>query len=96
MVGRFQGPGYRVLAGARDQHSALARSLEITPSQLFSLRGAAARKAAKAEGAGSAPAEPVSTKTRRVEIEIGGAVVRVTADIAEDDLRRVLRAVRET
>ena len=76
--------------------SALARSLDITPSQLFSWRGAAARKAAKAEGAGRAPGDPVSTKTRRVEIEIGGAVVRVTADIAEDDLRRVLRAVRET
>ena len=75
--------------------SALARSLEITPSQLFSWRGAAARKAAKANVAGRASAEPSATKTRRVEIEIAGAVVRVTADIAEDDLRRVLRAVRE-
>lgn len=75
--------------------SALARSLEITPSQLFSWRGAAARKAAKAKVGGRASAEPNATKTRRVEIEIAGAVVRVTADIAEDDLRRVLRAVRE-
>jgi hypothetical protein len=30
-----------------------------------------------------------------VEIEIGGAVVRVNADILEADLRRLLRAVRE-
>jgi transposase len=75
--------------------SALARSLEITPSQLFSWRGAAARKASKAKLAGRAAAEPSATKTLRVEIEIAGAVVRVTADIAEDDLRRVLRAVRE-
>jgi transposase len=72
--------------------SALARSLEITPSQLFSWRGAAARKAAKVSRRASA--EPNATKTRRVEIEIAGAVVRVSADIAEDDLRRVLRAVR--
>jgi transposase len=72
--------------------SALARSLEITPSQLFSWRGAAARKASKV---GRTPAEPSVTKARRVEIEIAGALVRVTSDIAEDDLRRVLRAVRE-
>jgi transposase len=77
--------------------SALARSLEITPSQLFSWRGAAARKAEKANVASGAPAElpAISTKTRRVEIEVAGAFVRVSADIAEDDLRRVLRAVRE-
>jgi hypothetical protein len=31
----------------------------------------------------------------RVEIEIAGAVVRVAADIAEDNLRRLLRAVRQ-
>jgi hypothetical protein len=31
---------------------------------------------------------------QRVEIEVAGAVVRIAADIAEDDLRRVLRAVR--
>jgi len=73
--------------------SALARSLEITPSQLFSWRRAAARKAAKVGDRSSA--EPNATKTRRVEIEVAGAVVRVTADIAEDDLRRLLRAVRE-
>ena len=73
--------------------SALARSLEITPSQLFGWRGAAARRAAKDERRRSA--EPSGAKARRVEIEIGGAVVRVPADIAEDDLRRFLRAVRE-
>jgi hypothetical protein len=30
-----------------------------------------------------------------VEIEVGGAVLRASTDIAEDDLRRFLRAVRE-
>jgi transposase len=73
--------------------SGLARSLEITPSQLFSWRGAAARKASRLGG--RACEEPSAKKTRRVEIEIAGAVVRVTADIAQEDLRRLLRAVRE-
>ena len=73
--------------------SALARSLEITPSQLFGWRGAAARRAAKVERRTSA--EPSGAKARRVEIEVGGAVLCVPADIAEDDLRRLVRAVRE-
>ncbi len=59
--------------------SALARSLDITPSQLFAWRRAAALRAEKIER--QAPAEPRAARTRRVEIEIGGAVVRVSADI---------------
>ncbi len=74
--------------------SALARSLDITPSQLFAWRRAAALRAEKIEH--QAPAEPrAAARTRRVEIEIGGAVLRVSADISEADLRRLLRAVRE-
>ena len=74
--------------------SALARTLDITPSQLFGWRSAAALRAEKVGR--QAPAEPRAAKTRqRVEIEIGGAVVRVNADIPEADLRRLLRAVRE-
>lgn len=73
--------------------SALARSLGISPSQLFGWRGAAARRTAKAER--RTIAEPSEAKARRVEIEVGGSVLRVPADIAEDDLRRFLRAVRE-
>jgi transposase len=69
--------------------SALARSLEITPSQLFGWRSAAAKRASQ-DMSKSRTASP-----QRIEIEIAGAVVRVAADIAEDDLRRVLRAVRE-
>lgn len=69
--------------------SALARSLEITPSQLFGWRGAAAKRASRNVGQSEA-ASP-----QRVEIEIAGAVVRVAADIAEENLRRILRAVRE-
>ena len=73
--------------------SALARSLDITPSQLFAWRRAAASREVRIER--KAPAEPRAAKTRRVEIEIGGALVRVNADIPEVDLRRLLRAVRE-
>ena len=74
--------------------SALARTLDITPSQLFGWRRLAALRAEKIEL--QAPAEPRAAKTRqRVEIEIGGAVVRVSADIPEADLRCLLRAVRE-
>jgi transposase len=74
--------------------SALARTLDITPSQIFGWRRAAALRAEKIER--QPAAEPRAAKTRqRVEIEIGGAVVRVNADIPEADLRRLLRAVRE-
>lgn len=73
--------------------SALARSLDITPSLLFAWRRAAALRAQKTER--QASAEPDAGKTQRVEIEIGGAVVRVSAEISEGDLRRLLRAVRE-
>ena len=68
--------------------SALARSLEIKPSQLFGWRGAAAKRASQ-DRAKSQAASP-----QRVEIEISDAVVRVAVDIAVDDLRRLLRAVR--
>jgi transposase len=74
--------------------SALARSLDISPSQLFGWRRAAAKRASD-KAPMKPPGEQRSARSKRVEIEIGGAVVRVGADIAEDDLRRLLRAVRE-
>jgi transposase len=73
--------------------SALARSLEVAPSQLFAWRRAAAKRAL--EVATRTADTPETARAQRIEIEIAGAVVRVGADIAEDDLRRVLRAVRE-
>ena len=73
--------------------SALARSLDISPSQLFAWRRAAGRNGSKVERRRSL--EPSARKAGLVEIEIGGSLVRVKADIAEDDLRRLLRAVRE-
>ena len=73
--------------------SALARSLDITPSQLFAWRRAAALRMERPER--QIPIDSYAARTRRVEIEIGGALVRVSADISEADLCRLLRAVRE-
>ncbi len=73
--------------------SELARSLDILPSQLFGWRRAAGRCGSKVWRRGSL--EPSAGKAGLVEIEIGGSLVRVKADIADDDLRRLLRAVRE-
>ena len=73
--------------------SALARSLDITPSQLFGWRGTVAKRTSCA--AATPAAEMVPAGSGRVEIEIAGAVVRVAADIAEENLRRLLRAVRQ-
>ena len=73
--------------------SALARSLDITPSQLFGWRRAAALRAETIER--QALTDACAAKTHRVEIEISGALVRVSADISEADLCRLLRAVRE-
>ena len=72
--------------------SALARTLDITPSQLFGWRRAATVRAKKVER--QAPVEARAARTRRVEIEIGGAVLRVSADIEEADLRRLLARAR--
>lgn len=73
--------------------SALARSLDISSSQLFGWRRVAARETS--EGKPRPAAETTAGRARRVEIEIGGALVRVSADIEEEDLRRLLRAVRQ-
>lgn len=73
--------------------SALARRLDIAPSQLFAWRRAALIQAQMTVP--EVPAEPCAVKTGRVEIEIGTTVVRVSADIPEADLRRLLRAVRQ-
>ena len=40
-------------------------------------------------------AKSQAASPQRIGIEIVGAVMRVGADIVEDDLRRILRAARE-
>ena len=73
--------------------SALARSLGCRRRSFLAGGMLAVRKAAKDEH--RSIAEPSAAKAGRVEIEVGGAVLRASTDIAEDDLRRFLRAMRE-
>jgi transposase len=78
--------------------SAIARREGIAPSQLFGWRRQAIRKGTvTALDAGGGP-HFVEVETAAaavaVEIVVGGVVVRAGAEITEDQLRRVLRAVR--
>jgi transposase len=78
--------------------SAIAREMGISPSQLFGWR----RQAMCAGTVTSAASPAVDTNATdaagkaasSVEIAIGSAVIRVSADIGEAELRRVVRAVR--
>lgn len=69
--------------------SAIARQNGMAVSQLFGWRRRALA-AGSAEGAGDGPASTGAP----IEIVIGEVVIRVSADIGEERLRRVLRAVR--
>jgi len=78
--------------------SAVARQMGVSPSQLFGWRRQAL---AKGPVATSLPdgVEVVAAVPRPVpivEISMCGAVIRVAADVVEADLRRVLRAVRQS
>jgi transposase len=66
--------------------SALARRLGISPAQLFGWRKAFLNKRNEDVPAGS----PASV----IEIAIGEVVIRVSPDLEEATLRRILRAVR--
>lgn len=66
--------------------SALARRLGISPPQLFGWRKAFLNKRSESGSAGS----PVPV----VEIVMGDVIIRVSPDLEEAALRRVLRAVR--
>lgn len=66
--------------------SALARRLGILPSQLFGWRKAFLKMQAQ----NVAPGAPVPL----VEIMVGDVIVRVSPDLDEAALRRILRAVR--
>jgi transposase len=68
--------------------SALARRLGISPSQLFGWRKAFLRR----QGANASAGEPAAT----VEIVVSEVTIRVGADVSEEALRRILRAVRAT
>ena len=78
--------------------SAVARQMGVSPSQLFGWRRQALAKgtvtASSPEGA--VVIAPASRPVPVVEISMCGAVIRVAADVVEADLRRVLRAVRQS
>lgn len=77
--------------------SAAAREMGISPSQLFGWRRQAMREGAVTPAAATACTSPPYIGGRSapmVEISVGAAVIRVSADIGETELRRVIRAVR--
>ena len=78
--------------------SAIARREGILPSQLFGWRRQAIRKgtvtALDAGGGGPHFVEVETATAAAIEIVVGDVVVRASAEITEDHLRRVLRVVR--
>lgn len=76
--------------------SAIARAAGISPAQLFGWRRQAIRNGAveplKAEAAPHFVA--VETAPSVIEIVLGNVVVRADAAVAEEHLRRVIRAIR--
>jgi transposase len=85
MVARSLEPGANV--------SALAREIGILPSQLFGWRSEAADKVDVKRVSRSATGTGMADGTA-IEVFVDGMLIRVGADIGEDHLRRVLRAVR--
>lgn len=85
MVARSLEPGANV--------SALAREIGILPSQLFGWRSEAAGKGKVKRVSTSATGTGTADGTA-IELFLDGMLVRVGADVDEDHLRRVLRAVR--
>jgi len=85
MVARSLEPGANV--------SALAREIGILPSQLFGWRSDAADKG-KVKLVGRSGTSSGTMTGAAIELVVGGLLIRVGADIGEDHLRRVLRAVR--
>ena len=66
--------------------SALARRLGISPPQLFGWRKAFLNKQGESDPGGS----PAS----HVELVVGDVTIRISPDLSEAALRRILRAVR--
>ncbi|MER8403056.1 transposase [Mesorhizobium sp. M1348] len=78
--------------------SAIARQAGMAPAQLFGWRSKAIKSGAvtphrDAERLGFVEVTP--TASASVEIELGGVVIRAGADINEEQLVRIIRAVRQ-
>ncbi|WP_138289708.1 transposase [Peteryoungia desertarenae] len=74
--------------------SAIARRLDIHPSQLFSWRRAALGPHKKSIGSSGHQAVTPSAGVAIIEVLIGDVVVRAPVDADEAHLQRVIRAVR--
>jgi transposase len=76
--------------------SAIAREAGIAPAQLFEWR----RKALKSgvvkprEAADRLGFVELTTTSAQVEIDVGGVIIRVGADIGQDELVKIIRAVK--
>lgn len=73
--------------------SAIARRAGIQPAQLFAWRRKALREGS-VQAVGPHFVEVETVGTQSIEIVIGGIVVRAGAQIGEEHLCRVIRAVR--
>lgn len=74
--------------------SAIARRLDIHPSQLFGWRRAALRSCKNNVAPSGHKAAMTSADGAIIEVLIGDVVVRAPADVDEAHLQRVIRAVR--
>lgn len=76
--------------------SALAREVGISPSQLFGWRSKAIKRGeVERQEYAAGPVSPqMVTGNATVEIMINGTTIRAGADVGEEHLERVIRAVR--
>jgi len=76
--------------------SAIARGAGVHPAQLFAWKRQALRKGTVKPLGGTAPhfVEVETTGSGLIEIEIDGIVIRAGAEVGQEHLRRVIRAVR--
>ena len=76
--------------------SAIAREAGLAPSQLFGWR----RKALKGDaenrrgGEGRLGFVEIATTAAQIEIEVAGVIIRAGADIGQDQLVKIIRAVK--
>ena len=78
--------------------SAIAREAGLSPSQLFGWRRKAVRSGAvrpREEANQLGFVEITPTATAQVEIELDGMIIRVGADIRQEQLLKIIRAVRK-
>lgn len=78
--------------------SALAREAGLSPSQLFgwrrkALRSGAAQPREDIKRLGFVEITPAASAA--VEIDLGGVVIRVGAGISQEQLQKIIRAVRK-